>query len=287
MGIREFDIALPDGRRLHAYEAGSAALTVVWHHGTPNIGPPPEPLFDDAEHLGIRWLGYDRPGYGGSTPLPDRDVASAAADVRALVDAAGTERFAVMGHSGGAMHALACAALLRERVLAVVGVSSLAPYAADGLDWYAGMAAPGVAALRAAAEGRAAKERYEASATDDGSGFIAADQAALAGEWSWFMKVVGPALRAGPGGLIDDDLAYVNPWGFDPADVHQPVLLVHGDEDRIAPVAHARWLASRLPSAELRVIPAAGHVSVLSAAPAALEWLAARAAGLGGGDSGP
>ncbi len=287
MGIREFDIELADGRSLHAYEAGSGPLAMVWHHGTPNIGSPPEPLFEDAERLGIRWLGYDRPGYGGSTPLPDRDVASAAADVAALADAADVERFVVMGHSGGAMHALACAALLPERVGAVVAASTLAPYSADGLDWFAGMAAPGIAALRAAAEGRAAKERYEASATDDMSGFTPADQAALAGEWSWFMKVVGPALRGGPGGLIDDDLAYVNPWGFDPADVQQPVLLVHGAEDRIAPVAHARWLASRLPSAELRVIPDAGHVSVLSNAPVALEWLAARAAGLGGGDSGP
>jgi pimeloyl-ACP methyl ester carboxylesterase len=284
MLIREFDLALPDGRTLHAYDAGPAAsrLVVVWHHGTPNIGSPPEPLSADAHRLGIRWLSYDRAGYGGSSPHPVRDVASAAGDVAAIADAAGVDRFATMGHSGGAMHALACGALLSKRVVAVVGVSTLAPYSAVGLDWFDGMAAPGIAALRAAAEGREAKERYEASAIDDGSGFTAADHAALAAEWSWFGSVVAPALRNGPGGLIDDDMAYVAPWGFDAAEVRPRVLLIHGDEDRIAPVAHARWLVHRLPAAELRVIPGAGHVSVLSEGRAALEWLAARAASVGG-----
>jgi pimeloyl-ACP methyl ester carboxylesterase len=283
MPIREFDVQVADGRTIHAYETGdadaAARLTVVWHHGTPNIGLPPEPLFPASDRLGIRWLSYDRPSYGGSSPRPGRDVASAAGDVAAIVDAAGVDRFAVMGHSGGAMHALACAALLPHRVSAVVGVSALAPFSADGLDWFDGMAAGGVATLQAAAGGRDAKERYEASAPEGDPGFNDADFAALGGEWSWFNSVVEPAMRDGPAGLIDDDLAYVAPWGFDPSGVDVPVLLVHGGQDRTAPVAHAEWLASHIPSAELRVQPDDGHVSVMTGAPAALEWLAARAAG--------
>jgi pimeloyl-ACP methyl ester carboxylesterase len=283
MMIREFDVQLPDGRTLHAYDTGEESpadrLTVVWHHGTPNIGLPPEPLFPTSERLGIRWLGYDRPRYGGSSPHPGRDVASAAGDTAAIADAAGVDRFATMGHSGGSMHALACAAVLPERVSGVVGVSALAPFDADGLDWFGGMAPGGVATLQAAAAGREAKERYEASAPDGDPGFVDADWAALAGEWSWFNSVVGPAMRAGPAGLIDDDLAYVAPWGFDASDVDVPVLLVHGGQDRIAPVAHGKWLASHIANAELRVQPDDGHVSVLTTAPAALEWLAARVAG--------
>ena len=220
---------------------------------------------------------YDRPSYGGSSPRPGRDVGSAAGDTAAIADAAGVDRFAVMGHSGGAMHALACAALLPHRVSAVVGVSALAPFDAEGLDWFAGMAPGGVATLQAAAAGREAKERYEASAPEGDPGFNDADFAALAGEWSWFNSVVGPAMRAGPAGLIDDDLAYVAPWGFDPSVVQAPVLLVHGGQDRIAPVAHAEWLASHIPNAELRVQPDDGHVSVLRSGAAALEWLAAHA----------
>ena len=283
MTIREFEVQLPDGRTLHAYDTGEEAarerLTVIWHHGTPNIGLPPEPLFPTSERLGIRWLSYDRPSYGGSSPRPGRDVASAASDVAAIADAAGVDRFATMGHSGGSMHALACAALLPHRVSVVVSVSALAPFEADGLDWFAGMAPGGVATLQAAAGGREAKEQYEASAPEGDAGFTAADHAALAGDWSWVMTVVEPALQAGPAGMIDDDLAYVAPWGFDPSEVDVPVLLVHGGQDRIAPVAHAEWLASRIPNSELRVEPNDGHVSVLSSAPEALEWLAARAAG--------
>src|SRR5918912_2148248 len=162
--VTETDLELADGRTLHAYDTGAdgaaGRLAVFWHHGTPNIGAPPEPLFEAADRLGIRWVSYDRPGYGGSTPSPSRDVASAAADVAAVADALGIERFAVMGHSGGGPHALACGALLPERVLAVVSVAGLAPFGADGLDWFAGMTPSGAAELRAAAEGRAALEEY-------------------------------------------------------------------------------------------------------------------------------
>jgi len=275
--LAELDLELPDGRRLHAYDThpgeGGRRLPVVWHHGTPNIGSPPDPLFQASERLGIRWISYDRPGYGGSTPNPGRNVAAAAADAAAVADALGIDRYAVMGHSGGSVHALASAALRAERVIGVVSVSALAPFDADGLDWFAGMAPAGEATLRAAAAGRAAKEAHEASATDEDPGFVSADWKALAADWAWFGTVVGPALRDGPGGLIDDDLAYVAPWGFDPAAIHSPVLLLHGTADRIAPSAHSEWLARRIPSAELWLAPDEGHISVLAHAEAALEWL--------------
>jgi len=277
--VTEGQVTTPDGRVLHTYDtgAGDERLVVVWHHGTPNIGAPPAPLFAASERLGIRWVGYDRPGYGGSTPRPGRDVASAAGDVAAVTGALGVERFAVMGHSGGGPHALACAALLPERVTAVAVAGSPAPYGAAELDWFAGMGESSTASLRAAVAGRAAKERYEASATDADPSFVPADWAALEAEWGWFGSVVAPAVAAGPAALIDDDLAYVAPWGFDPARVAAPALLAHGTEDRMIPSSHGEWLARRIPGAELRLAPGEGHISVLGHATEALEWLAARA----------
>jgi pimeloyl-ACP methyl ester carboxylesterase len=275
--LTERDVQLEDGRTLHAYDTSAERsddrLAVIWHHGTPNIGAPPEPLFPDAERLGLRWVSYDRPGYGGSTPNPGRDVASAAADVAAVADVLGIDRFAVMGHSGGGPHALACAALLPDRVVAVVSVAALAPYDAEGLDFFAGMADAGIASLAAAGEGREARERYEESGAEDDVGFTPADEAALSGEWSWFLDVVRPALAGGPSGMIDDDLAYVGPWGFDPNQVVAPVLLLHGGSDRVVPSTHGRWLAGRIPSAELRIFPEDGHITVLSSGVAALAWL--------------
>jgi len=278
--VTEADLQLPDGRTLHVYDTSpgdNARLTVLWHHGTPNIGSPPAPLFAESERLGIRWISYDRPGYGTSTPVPGRDVGSAAADAVTVADALGVGRFAVLGHSGGGPHALACGALRPERVRAVVSVSGLAPFGADGLDWFAGMAQGSESSLRAAAAGREAKEEHEAEAPFDPEVFTPADRAALEGNWAWFGEVVGPAVEAGPEALIDDDLAYVSPWGFEPGQVTAPVLLMHGEQDRMVPSSHAGWLARRVPSAELRLLPGEGHISVLNSAGQALEWLRERA----------
>ncbi len=277
--ITETDLKLADGRNLRFYDTGTGPSdtrpTVFWHHGTPNIGCPPEPLFAVAERLGLRWVGFDRPGYGGSVPLPGRNVASAAADVAAIADALNIGRFAVMGHSGGGPHALACAALLPERVLAAVSVAGLAPYGAVGLDWFGGMNPSGAASLRAALAGPEAKEAHEAADPPfDPAMFIAADYAALEGPWKWLNTVVGPAQAAGPGGLIADDLAYVSPWGFDPAQIACPVLLLHGEADRVVPGSHSEWLSRQIAGAAVRLSPDDGHISVLNGGEAALEWLA-------------
>lgn len=273
--VTEVDVRAGDGRILHAYDRGRGDRVVMWHHGTPNIGSPPAPLFAAADRLGVRFIGYDRPGYGGSTPRPGRDVASAATDAATVADALGVAEFAVYGHSGGGPCALACAALLPGRITAAVAISCLAPYPADGLDWFAGMAPDCAATLRAAIAGRAAKEAFEAAGPTD-PGFSAADWAALEGEWGWFGSVVAPALAGGPGAAIDDDLSYVQPWGFDPARVAVPVLLAHGGDDRVVPSAHGTWLAGRIAGADLRLSDGAGHISILPAAAVpALEWLAA------------
>jgi pimeloyl-ACP methyl ester carboxylesterase len=276
--VAETDLKLADGRTLHYYDTDpgdDGRLAVFWHHGSPNIGAPPEPLFAAAAENGLRWVSYDRPAYGGSTPNPGRDVSSAAADVSAIADALGLQRFAVMGHSGGGSHALACGALLPERVTAVVCASGMAPFAAAGLDWFAGIHPGGVAELRAAAAGRAAITEFLAAEQFDPEMFTPADHAALAGEWSWLGQVAGQAIAGGPDGMIDDQLANVGPWGFDAARVVPPVLILHGEQDRVVPSSHGRWLAEVCPSAELRLFGEDGHISVLRAGADALTWLAA------------
>ena len=287
--VSEADIHLADGRTLHAYDTradgiassedtSGSPIAVFWHHGSPNIGSPPDPLFAAAEANGLRWVSYDRPGYGGSSPHDGRTVASAAADVAAVADALGIGRFAVLGHSGGGPHALACAALLPERVIAAVSVSAPAPLDAEGLDWFAGWS-PGIAAEnRAAAGGRAALETHwaEAEPEDMSAFFTEADLAALGGSWSWLADVVDQAMQQGSEGFLEDTLAGVQPWGFRPDAIRVPVLIMHGGKDKMVPYAHAEWLAARCPAADMRAVPDAGHITVLDSAPEALTWLAAR-----------
>ncbi len=274
--VTELDVELPDGRRLHAYDTGAdgdPGLVVVWHHGTPAVGAPPRPLLAVSERMGIRWLSYDRPGYGGSTPNPGRDVGTAAADVAAVADALGVERFAVMGHSGGGPHALACAALLPERVLAAVVIAGLAPLDAEGLHWFAGMEAAAVDILRATIEGPQARARHDAMTGPPRLPLTAADAAAVAAEWGWLTEVVGAAKAEGHPGQIHDDLAYVAYWGFEPSTITAPTLVIQGGRDRVVPHAHGEWLAEAIPGCSLWLSADDGHISVLDQADEALAWL--------------
>jgi pimeloyl-ACP methyl ester carboxylesterase len=281
--VTEDDLQLGDGRTLHYYDtreaAGDDRAAVFWLHGTPNIGAPPEPLFAAAARSGLRWVSYDRPAYGGSSPHPGRDTAAAAGDGAAVADALGIGRFAVLGHSGGGPHALACGALLPGRVLAVVSVSAPAPPGAGGLDWFAGWSTSGAAEQHAARNGRAALEAYLPTAGFDPESFTPGDYAALEGGWSWFGDVVGPALELGSEGMAEDLLAGARDWGFALADITVPALILHGAADRMVPAAHGEWLAAHCPGAEFRLVSDAGHITVLNAAPAALEWVRGQLAG--------
>jgi pimeloyl-ACP methyl ester carboxylesterase len=273
---RTRELILDDGRVVRVHDSGDpdgATPTVVWHHGSPQTGALLAPVLAATSALGMRLVSYGRAGYGGSTPLPGRDVASAASDVRQIVDRLGVDRFAVMGASGGAPHALACAALLPDRVSAAACLASPAPLeSADVEGWFEGMARGGPG-LRAALAGPAEREAYEETAEFDPESFVAADYAALDGDWADLGDDVARAAQWGPGGAIADDLAFVMPWGVDLGTVAAPVLLVQGGRDRVIPPHHARRLHAALPTSVLWERPDDGHISVLTAVPDALEWV--------------
>jgi pimeloyl-ACP methyl ester carboxylesterase len=264
------DAGTSDAGTPDAGATSSAVLTLIWHNGSPHTGRLLDPVVQLAVHRNIRVVTYARPGYGGSTLLPDRDVASAAGDVAAIADALGLGRFAVAGYSGGGPHALACAAVLQDRILATLTLASPAPYT-DEFDWFAGMAAPG--ALRSARQGRQARARFAETDEFDPNVFTEADWDALRAEWSAVGEDAGAAGTAGSEGLIDDDVAFASPWGCDPSRISGPVLLVQGGGDLVIPRSHGESLLRRTPTAELWLRPRDGHVSILRAVPVALDWL--------------
>ena len=271
-----FEIRTADGRTVRYYDTGEGsgpAATMFWHHGTPQTGRILEPVADAAARRGIRVVSCARPGYEGSSPLPGRSIADAAADVLAVADALGVERFVSVGASGGGAHAAACAALAPDRVSAVATLAGIAPYT-DEFDWFAGMASPG--ALRAARQGVEERTRYAETAEFDESSFVGADWSALERAWGALGDDAGRAGSGGHQAEIDDDLAYATAWGVELAAIAAPVLLVQGRLDRVVPEAHAQWMLDRLPDAELWLRPRDGHISVLAALPVALDWLLAR-----------
>jgi pimeloyl-ACP methyl ester carboxylesterase len=261
--VDEVVVPLPDGRTLQGFATPAhdhGAPVVLWHHGTPHTGVPLRPVTDLVLARGARLVTYARPGYGRSTAYPGRTVGSAADDVAHLADAVGVERCVTVGASGGGPHALACAALLGGRVTAVGVLAGLAPREA-GWDWFVGMRAPG--ALRSAVVGREERRRFGETESFDPEVFTRADWSALEREWSALGEDAGRADAAHPDGAVDDDVAYAAPWGFDLSAVAVPTVVVHGVQDRMVPVEHARRLAASVPGAVLRLEPDDGHVSVL------------------------
>jgi pimeloyl-ACP methyl ester carboxylesterase len=262
------DVTLDDGRTLRVHDAGGDGPALLWHHGSPQTGALLPPLLEAARSRGLRLVGYARPSYGGSTPDPGRDVARAADDVRQLADAIGLQRFTVMGASGGGPHALACAALLPDRVTGAVVLASPAPYT-DAFDWFAGMADP--SGPQAGLRGREARAALPESF--DPESFVAADWAALDADWHSLGQDAMRAGQAGPDGLIDDDVAFTKPWGFELGSATSPVLVAQGGLDRVIPPSHADALLRALPAAELWLRPRDGHISILRACPLAMDWL--------------
>ncbi|WP_353828076.1 alpha/beta fold hydrolase [Agromyces sp. SYSU T0242] len=256
-------------------EVGAPAPTVIWHAGSPHTGEPLEPLVAAARARGVRLVTFARPGYGGSTARPGRDVASVAADVAAIADALGIDRFAALGYSGGGPHALACAGLLPDRVTAVAVLASPAPYD-GGDDWFAGMHGP--EALRSAARSREDRMRFAETDDFDPGQFIEADFDALRGEWGAVGRDAGRAEQFGPDGLVDDDVSFTRDWGVDLGEVRAPALLVHGERDRVIPRSHAVRLVAALPDARLWMRLDDGHVAVLRVVPEAVDWLLERGA---------
>jgi pimeloyl-ACP methyl ester carboxylesterase len=253
-----------------------------------------------ARH-GLRRFTVDRPGYGESTRQPDRTVADIVPDIETIADELGVGQFAVAGGSGGGPHALACAALLGDRVLRCLASVSIAPYGVEGLDWFAGMTAGNVDEFNAALAGEAAirsiaeRERttiFErlAGGRDDILGdsyeLSEADQVQMAKYRALIADNLTNALAPGVDGWVDDVLAFTKPWGFDVGAIRVPVYLAYGNADTLVPAAHGDWLARYIPGA-IAVVSEVGHLGDDASIEVEMAWLATAAVAAGAAAGAP
>jgi pimeloyl-ACP methyl ester carboxylesterase len=265
----------PDGR------------TLLFQPGTPNAGAAFRAIVEPAAELGLRTVSYSRPGYGQSTPRPGRSVADAATDIETVLDAVGAREFVTLGWSGGGPHALATGALLPERCQAVAVLAGVAPYPAPGIDWFTGMGEGNIEEFGAALAGpehlNPLLESFAAELADvTGAGVIEAlasvlspvDRAALTGEFADEMaQALRRAVSSGIAGWRDDDLAFVQDWGFDLGQLSVPVDIWQGRQDRMVPFEHGQWLAAKVPNAQAHLFATEGHLSILSQMPDLLAQL--------------
>jgi len=290
-----------DGRQLAVKSLGDPlGRPVFMLHGTPGTldGPLPRGIY--LYRLGIRLISYTRPGYPGSDRHKGRTVADAAADVEAIADKLGLGRFSVIGRSGGAPHALACAASkpLRDRIICTAALSSLAPYEAhnNGLDWFAGMANSNIEAYRNATNSRdvddsesglqsliATFNEHAKQVRNNSQGLLNTLWPELGGSDRQVVgdvtlrriiaRVHAEAVRDSIDGWLDDVMALGSPWGFKLSDINSPVLLWHGVDDRYSPASHAKWLAKNIPTADLDLDPDVAHFGAVEILPETLIWV--------------
>ena len=282
-------VTTASGRELLVQEGGDpGGAAVLVQLGTPSSRVLYRLHLLDAADQGIRLIAYDRPGYGGSTPHPGRSIADCAQDVTTVLDALEIDRFAVWGISGGGPHALACAALLPERVVAAATLASPAPFDADGLDWFAGTGDENVEDDKLilsdpeAARAKLARDRLEFfdDTEPDPAGshptlFSAVDAAALTdGLGEYLARRNRTGLAPGIEGWWEDSVAMLNPWGFSLEAIQVPVMVLQGRQDRMVPFAHGEWLARRLPTADPYLSDDEGHLTLLqNRVPAVHAWL--------------
>ena len=288
------DVWTPDGRLLVVHEGGDPdGMPVIAHHGTPGCGLLAPAGVEDAAARGIRLVSYDRPGYGKSHRHPGRTVAAAAADTAVIADTLGFARFATWGVSGGGPHALACAALLPERVSAAAVLASAAPFDVAGLNFLAGMGQDNLDEYGAALAGADDLAAYLGPARDE---ILATTSDSLAEALASLLPPVDVEVLNGPHGAFihrsmvdglahsvdgwfDDDVAFVSPWGFDPASITVPVLLRQGALDLMVPLAHGRWLAGAIPGVDARFTDEDGHLSLIGTIGDTHAWLLRSARG--------
>ena len=269
-------LQLADGRSLAYSELGDPKGTpVLAFHGTPGSRLQLADAHEAAAAGGVRLVLPDRPGYGLSSWSPRRRLRDWAGDVEALADHLGLDRFAVVGVSGGGPHALACAAILGQRVTAVGVVSGVGPVADPELAATLPPAARVLWRLR-----RLVRPLLV--------GVISVALAAWRRAPRLALRLVRPGLPASDAEIVSrpevrrhllaeasvvpspttaraaaqDLVLFGSRWGLPLERIEQHVVLWHGDADNTVPIVQARHLARALPHAMLHEHPGEGHLFV-------------------------
>lgn len=267
-------LTLADGRTLTLAQYGDpAGPPVFYFHGYP--GSRLEVALLDG--LPLRVIAIDRPGYGGSSPLPGRQLLDWPADVTAVADQLGLERFTVLGVSGGGPYAAACAFALPQRVRAAILLCPVPPaYAIDRQP--AGQRGDLGLLMQLGRHPRAARPFLEmARWLGRQPNLLTPETIRRFGPLrlppSDMMALAEPAssrtlasfregLRMGIEGVWRDAQIYAQPWGFALNQIHVPLALWHGTADTIVPVRTSEAYIE-VPGCRRTLVEGAGHYAMV------------------------
>ncbi len=266
-------MTLPDGRTLAWAEYGVPdGRSVLFFHGGNDSRLAGRLLADAATRQNVRLICPDRPGFGASTFSAGRGFLDWPADVGGLADELGIAGYAVVGHSGGGPHAVACAQANPERVHSVATVSSPAPPAAPNRGLHPAFRLMNVLFRSPALYRPMAKNQLKQMVTSpqrwlsvwgrmqpaDGELFRRKPEVAAE-----IIAEMTEGARQGVSGIVHEAGLYHADWGFRLRDVSTNAQVWHGRRDRQAALAWGEFLAEELPHASLRIDEEGGHFSTL------------------------
>ena len=270
-----------DGRTLDVLVGGDSTsdIALVCHHGTPSDSTLWVDWHQDALVNKLRLVSISRPGYAASDRKPGRSVSCVAKDVSDVLDALGIDTFLTIGWSGGGPHALACAALLPARCIAVSVLAGVGPHGEPDLDSLSDMGPENIEHKKIAIQGE--EPLREWAKVNAAAWFTIADEdlaAALGGlvpeidvyalNEQGLAKIWASSIRRclqnGIDGYIDDSLVFCKYWGFKPADIRSPVTIWQGDLDLMVPFTHGQWLIKHIPNAKGMLEIGHGHISLIA-----------------------
>ena len=270
-----------DGRTLDVLVGGDSTsdIALVCHHGTPSDSTLWVDWHQDALVNKLRLVSISRPGYAASDRKPGRSVSCVAKDVSDVLDALGIDTFLTIGWSGGGPHALACAALLPERCIAVSVLAGVGPHGEPDLDSLSDMGPENIEHKKIAIQGEGPLREW--AKVNAAAWFTIADEDLAAtlgglvpeidvyalneqGQAKIWASSIRRCLQNGIDGYIDDSLVFCKYWGFKPADIRSPVTIWQGDLDLMVPFTHGQWLIKHIPNAKGMLEIGHGHISLIA-----------------------
>lgn len=274
----EKTITLEDGRVLGYAEYGdSLGYPIFYFHGGQESRLSSGFMDNTAKRLNLRLISPDRPGIGLSTFQANRTFLDWGNDIAKLADSLNIERYSVFGLSGGAPHVLAVVLKDSARVDNASIISGATPYNYKGT--LKGMWFP-VKLIHLFASQRNEKQLRKFIHNDFKSlvnkpdkrmkqfqSYLPKPDKRLLTEhpeYGWeFINGSIESYRQGIDGVVQEWKLYVADWQMDLSEIHFPIALWYGKNDKMAPYYRGHYYNRTLDNSTLKLIPDEGHFSLI------------------------
>lgn len=273
--MKDYHIKLGDGRKIGIAEYGKLdGIPVMFFHGTPGS----RLIYDNDDEiaikLGIRIISLDRPGFGESTPKPNRKLLDWPDDVLEVANLLEIDKFSIIGVSGGGAFAAACAYKIPNRIHSLAIVSGPTPFIngkapgamnrSNKLAFFLSRKVPSILKASYRAQRKLLTEQPEKFKKQTREGnkhlhewdrqFIQTDE-----QINSLMIHLGEAFKYSVDECVNEPALLTKPWGFSLERVSFPIDIWHGEEDQMAPFVEMKNFAQNIPNCETHFIPKVGH----------------------------